>query len=150
MANRTIRTSKNRAAVLAALTKGWSVHGACRQAGIGTRSYYDWRDDDPKFRTEADAAIEAATDYLEDIARHRAINHSDLLLIFLLRSRRPAIYNRRQLIGIGGDADAPPVGVQHSGVPDNVHFYYPVNNRDRPEELPDERTIEGERDEDAA
>lgn len=135
MANRTIRTPKNRAAVLAALTKGWSVHGACRQAGIGPRSYYDWRDADPEFRVDADAAMEAATDHLEDVARHRAIDHSDLLLIFLLRSRRPHIYNQKQAVMLGSDPNAPLV-VHQTGSPDEtVHIHMPTNFRDRPEEI---------------
>jgi hypothetical protein len=147
MANRTIRTAKNRKAVLAALTQGWSVHGACRQAGIGTRSYYDWRDDDPGFRADADAAIEAATDHLEDVARNRAIQHSDLLLIFLLKSRRPQVYNRKT-ITLAGDIDNPLLVHQTRDPEDVVHFYMPPNGRDQPEpEEPDApRTIEGKAD----
>jgi hypothetical protein len=147
---RTIRTPKTRAAILRALEQGWSVQGATRQAGIGYRSYYDWRDDDPQFRAEADAAIEAATDHLEDVARNRAIQHSDLQLIFLLRSRRPHIYNRKQAIAIGGDLDNPLV-VHQTGSGETVHFYMPPNGRDQPEEIEADEslTLEGEA-EDAA
>jgi hypothetical protein len=141
--SRTIRTAKNRAAVLAALAQGWSVHAATQRAGIGYQSYYDWRDDDSTFRAEADAAIEAATDLLEDEARRRAMDASDLLLIFLLRSRRPHIYNRKQTMAIGGDVDSPPLAIHHSGGPKNVHFYIPTNGRDQPEVLDESLTIEG-------
>ena len=82
--SRTIRTPKNRTAVLDALTRGWSVHGAYRQAGIGYQSYYDWR------REDADAAMEAATDHLEDVARDRAIQHSDLLPNLFITGATPA------------------------------------------------------------
>jgi hypothetical protein len=118
--------------------------GACRQAGILRGAYYDWRRDDETFRQETDAAIEAATDTLEDVARNRAIEHSDLLLIFLLRSRRPHIYNRRQTVTLAGDADNP-LSVTHTGS-GNVHFYMPSNGRDRPEQEDeaDAPTIEGE------
>ena len=142
---RTIRTPKIRVAILDALTltRGWSVHGAYRQAGIGYQSYYDWR------REDADAAMEAATDHLEDVARDRAIQHSDLLPNFLLRARRQHIYNQKQIIAVGGDPDAPPISVD---VDEQVHFFMPSNKRDRPEELEADaqRTIEGEADEDAA
>ena len=83
-------------------------------------------------------------------ARHRAINHSDLLLIFLLRARRPAIYNRKT-ITLAGDPDNP-VGIAHSGkVGSNVHFYLPPNHRDEPEaiEADEPLTIEASK-EDAA
>ena len=68
---------------------------------------------------------------------------------YFLRGHRPELFNRRQLIGIGGDPDAPPVGIHQTR--DNIHFYLPINGRDRPEVL-DEAAIEGqaERDEDAA
>jgi hypothetical protein len=144
--SRTIRTSKNRTAVLRELAAGWSVHSATRRAGIGYRSYYDWRDDDPTFRAEADAAMEASTDLLEDEARRRALDQSDLLLIFLLRSRRPAIYNRKQTIAVGGDLDKP-VLVHQTGNPDEVvHFFMPPNGRDHPEEIEADEppTIDGE------
>ena len=144
--HRTIRTAKTRQRILAALTRGWSIHGACEQAGIGRQSFYDWKADDALFRAEADAAIECATDRLEDVARNRAIDHSDLLLIFLLRSRRPHIYNQKQTVLLGGDQNAPPVSVHATGDPDEVvHFYMPTNFRDRPEELEADaqRTIEG-------
>lgn len=130
-----LRTARNREEILAALTQGWSVHGATRQAGIGYRSYYDWRNDDPIFRAEADAAMEAATDLLEDEARRRAMDQSDLLLIFLLRSRRPHIYNRRQVVAVGGDLDNPLVVHQNGDPGEVVHFYMPSNGRDRPEEI---------------
>lgn len=142
MNGRTIRTPKNRTKVLAALTQGWSVHGACRQAGIGTRSYYDWRDTDATFRAETEAAIEAATDHLEDVARNRALQHSDLLLIFLLKSRRPNIYNRKTITLAGDPAN--PIGLRHSVDDSTVHIFMPSNRRDEPERDDDAATIEGE------
>jgi hypothetical protein len=137
MRGRSVRTPKTRAVVLAALAEGWSVYTTCSRAGISTRAYYDWRGDDPEFRKEADAAMESGTDLLEDEARRRAMDASDLLLIFLLRSRRPAIYNRKQAVAIGGYLDNPLVVHQTgAGSPTEVvHFYMPSNGRDRPEEI---------------
>jgi hypothetical protein len=51
-----------------------------------------WRDDDPSFAAEWLDAAEAGIDLLEDEARRRAMAGSDLLLIFLLRNRRPDVY----------------------------------------------------------
>jgi hypothetical protein len=103
---RTIRTPKNRAKVLAALAEGWSVHASAARAGIGTTSLHEWRRDDPTFAAEVEAAMDASTDLLEDEARRRAMGQSDLLLIFLLKARRPYIYNRKTLV-LEGNAEAP-------------------------------------------
>jgi hypothetical protein len=146
--SRTIRTTKNRAAVLRELAAGWSVHSATQRAGIGYVSYYDWRSDDPTFRAEADAAIEAATDLLEDEARRRAMDTSDLLLIFLLRSRRPRIYNRRTIETGSSIAAPPPVAVSHSD--NKPRIYIPDNRRQLPEVFDEPHTIEGAADDDAA
>jgi hypothetical protein len=56
---------------------------------------YDWRNRDTEFAAAWDAAIESGTDKLEDVARKRAVNQSDTLMIFLLKGRRPAKYRER-------------------------------------------------------
>ncbi|HEU0218945.1 MAG TPA: hypothetical protein VFQ90_19975 [Stellaceae bacterium] len=90
--SRTIRTRKNRAAFLTALAAGNSVATAAEIAGIGRASAYDWRDADLDFANDWDDAVERSVDALEDVARARAVAGSDLLLIFLLRHRRPGTY----------------------------------------------------------
>jgi hypothetical protein len=89
---RTVRTPKRRAAFLTAIGGGQSVFAACQAAGIARSAVYTWRADDPDFAFAWDEAIEAGTDLLEDVARRRAVAQSDLLLIFLLRARRPHVY----------------------------------------------------------
>lgn len=64
--------------------------------GIERTHYYRWRDQHPEFATAADAAIEAGTDRLEDIAVKRAEDQSDTLLIFLLKARRREKFGDRQ------------------------------------------------------
>jgi hypothetical protein len=118
MGRRTIRTAKNRRKVLAALAEGWSVHAAAERTGIGYTSLFEWRQADPEFAAEVEAAMEAATDLLEDEARRRAMDQSDLLLIFLLKARRPGIYNRKTVV-IEGNAEAP------LQVNSNVAMIYP-------------------------
>jgi transposase-like protein len=89
---RTIRTPKKRQIILDVLRAGNSVGAACDKAGIARSAYYDWRRDDSDFMAATEAAIEAGTDILEDVAITRAVRQSDTLLIFLLKSRRPEKY----------------------------------------------------------
>lgn len=119
MANRTIRTPKKEAAFLEALTKGLSITAAAKDADIGRRTAYEWRDDDDLFRQAWDDAVEAGTDLLEDEAKRRAANgidepvfykgdvcghvrkYSDTLMIFMLKARRPLKY--RENLNVSGD-----------------------------------------------
>lgn len=99
-------TSKKRATVLARLSDGLSVTAA--MAGMGDRTnYYRWREEHPDFAEAADAAIEAGTDRLEDIAKQRAEETSDTLLIFLLKARRRDKYGDRQQLEHSGKDGAP-------------------------------------------
>lgn len=105
MANRTIRTWEKGERLFDKLAHGYSIEAACKSEKIGRQSYYDWRHDDPVFAAAADAAIESGTDYLEDIARKRAVaaeDGSDTLLIFLLKARRPTKYRERSDINVTG------------------------------------------------
>ncbi len=125
MANRTKRTPKKVEAFLDGLSAGLSVTGACEQAVIGRRTVYEWREQDPDFAANWDAALEAGTDILEDEARRRAVEgveepvfyqgkpvgqvrkYSDVLLIFLLKGRRPEKFKDR--VAHGGDETGPPI-----------------------------------------
>ena len=107
--------------LLEALAKGYSNSGACSLAGIGSTWFYDQKSDDPIFAEAVEAATNDGSDFLEDIARHRAIEgidkplvhqgrismtvdengkevivsvkqYSDTLLMFLLNGRRPEKY----------------------------------------------------------
>lgn len=53
-------------------------------------------------------AAEAGIDLLEDEARRRAMGGSDLLLIFLLRNRRPAVYRPSNTPQLESVAHEPP------------------------------------------
>lgn len=108
LTNRTKLTPKTRKAFLLALSQGWSISRACRDAGISRQTYYDWSAAYPDFAADAEAAIESGTDKLEDIAMERAsrpLDGSDTLLIFLLKARRPGRYRettRHELTGPDG------------------------------------------------
>jgi hypothetical protein len=87
--------TKNIDQFLEALAEGLSITGSAQRAGILVQTAYDWRNRDTEFAAAWDAAIESGTDKLEDVARKRAVNQSDTLMIFLLKGRRPAKYRER-------------------------------------------------------
>jgi hypothetical protein len=103
----TIRTPKKRKAVLEALATGVSISAACKCAGIGRASAYEWRRDDAEFAAEWESAVDTGTDKLEDIAFERAQDSSDTLLIFLLKARRPNKYHERMALAHMGKDGGP-------------------------------------------
>src|SRR5689334_16915669 len=104
---RTVRTPKRRRAFLTALAAGHSVVTACQLSRLGRTAVYAWRDDDPAFAAEWRDAAEAGIDLLEDEARRRAMAGSDLLLIFLLRNRRPDVYRPSKTLQLDSAAHEP-------------------------------------------
>lgn len=74
------------------LRKGLSVQGAADGAGIGRRTAYNWRAEQPEFAAAWDEAIESGTDALEDALLRRALTIDTTAAIFLLKARRPAKY----------------------------------------------------------
>jgi hypothetical protein len=133
MANRTKRTPEKRRRVLDAISQGLTIAEAARAAGMARNTVSEWRADDPVFAREFEEAYAAGTDVWEQEARRRAFDQSDVLLIFMLKARDPARFNRKTL-AIGGDSDNP-LNVTHHGPPEEVvHFYMPSNGRDQPEE----------------
>jgi hypothetical protein len=77
---------------LAALRKGHSVTKAAKTAKIVRQTAYAHRDINPEFKAVWQEAIDESVEALEDIARERAVDHSDTLLIFLLKARKPELY----------------------------------------------------------
>ena len=78
------------------LAEGGSVTQAARAIGIARKNVYAWRNKDEQFKADWDDAVEQGTDLLEDVAVRRAKDHSDSLLIFLLKGRRKERYAERQ------------------------------------------------------
>jgi hypothetical protein len=85
---------------LAALRQCGVINHAAARAGIDRTTVYVRRDADPAFREALAAALEDATDKLEEVAWKRATKASDRLLIFLLKARRYP--NAVQVTGAGG------------------------------------------------
>jgi hypothetical protein len=117
MARPTIRTQKRRATILEEFTKGASVRAVLDVVGIARSAYYEWIESDPQFAAEVAAAKEAGTEFLEDVARKRAVESSDTLLIFLLKARKPEMYRDTQRLEHTG-VDGTPLTVVITERPD--------------------------------
>lgn len=76
-----------------------NVRLACQVAGVKRRTAYEHRAKYPEFAEAWEDAVEDGIDALEAIARQRALQSSDTLMIFLLKAKR---YGTR-------------VSVEHSG-----------------------------------
>ena len=79
-------------AFLAALEDTHLVTEACKAAGIHRSTAYNRRAHDAEFARQWAEIEEASTEALERIAVRRASEGSDVLLIFLLKARRPEVY----------------------------------------------------------
>jgi len=107
---RTLRTTQKKAAFLDLLAETGNVSSAAKACNLPRRTLYCCRATDPAFAAAWDEALEIGLDALEDEAIRRAREgvvepvfqaglhcgnvrkYSDLLLIFLLKSRRPHRY----------------------------------------------------------
>lgn len=79
-------------AFLKALALEASVTKASQVAGINRDTAYSAYGKDEAFAKAWDDAIEESVDDLESVARTRAKDGSDVLLIFMLKAWRPAKY----------------------------------------------------------
>jgi hypothetical protein len=77
---------------LRVLANSGNVRAACEAAGITRTAAYDHRERSAPFAAAWETALEDACDVLEAMARKRAMDTSDVLLIFLLKAHRPAKY----------------------------------------------------------
>lgn len=133
-------TPEKKIAFCAALAaSGGSVTRACQAIDVTRMTAYRWRDDDPAFAKEWDAAKAAGLDALEDEALRRAFEgfdkpivhqgvitdtvreYSDTLAIFLLKGGKPEKYRERvsnEHSGPGGGAIK--TLVVTTGVPDGT------------------------------
>jgi len=99
------RRTKWRETFLRVLADTCNVRAAAQAAAVNRQTVYEHRDRDPGFAAAWDQAIEDAADVLEAEAWTRARAQSDLLLIFLLKARRPRLYRetvRQEMTGKDG------------------------------------------------
>lgn len=78
-----------------------NVRLAASAAGVSRDAPYKRGRRDPRFAARWLRAREEAVDTLEAEARRRALDGSDALLMFLLRSLRPAVYRDRVEVALG-------------------------------------------------
>jgi hypothetical protein len=97
---RTIRTAENRERFLEAVRETGNVRDACRALHLHRPTMYAWRDDDPSFRDAWEEALAMGGEALEDEARRRAMNGSDILPIFLLKGLKPEKYRDRSTVDV--------------------------------------------------
>jgi hypothetical protein len=82
-------------AFLATLADCGVVRYSCGRAGVSRKVAYATRDREPEFAQAWADALEDACDALALVARKRALDLSDTLLIFLLKSHKPEVYGDR-------------------------------------------------------
>jgi hypothetical protein len=85
----TLKKFETPTAFIETLRSTGNVRAACDAVGISRQTAYYWRSNDAEFAAAWAQAIEDATDHLEEVARQRALETSDTLMIFLLKAHRP-------------------------------------------------------------
>lgn len=111
-----------------------NVSGSAKTAGITRQTAYDYRRDNVEFAAKWDRAIEIGIATLEDEAIRRARDgvdepiyqrgeymgtvkkYSDTLLIFMLKTRKPKVYNPPQEIKGTGEGGAIPIVITKMGI----------------------------------
>jgi hypothetical protein len=96
-----------RPAFLAAFASTGNVLLSAKAAGIDRSVPYDERKRNVRFAAAWEQAEEDSIQLLEAEARRRAMSVSDTLLIFLLKSRRPAVYRDNARVELTGAAGGP-------------------------------------------
>jgi hypothetical protein len=94
-----------RPAFLSVLARVGTISGAARAVGVSVQVVNAARNRDTEFEVQCQEAIQYAIEWLEQVAWDRAVRHSDPILIFLLKSHKPEVYNRatrNELSGPGG------------------------------------------------
>ena len=112
-----------------ALARGAPPEIAARSIDVDRATVYRWRASDRSFAERWDDARDRRVELVEGVLFRSAMNGDVTAMIFFLKSHRPDVYNRRQIVSICGDPDAPPIGV---AVDERVRFYLPRNFRDGP------------------
>lgn len=116
----TLRATEKRRVFIEALGISANVTQSCRVAKLDRNTAYDWRGNDAEFSLAWDRAVELGTDALEDEAVRRGMKgfkkpvfqggklighvteHSDTLLIFMLKARRPMVFRDRADLNVTG------------------------------------------------
>ena len=88
------------------LAENGCITWAARKAGMARSAVYEHRSNDPDFAARWAEAVEIGTESLEIEAHKRAMDASDNLLMFLLKSKRPEIYRENVIIAFDREIEA--------------------------------------------
>lgn len=92
---------------LARFAECGQVTKAAKLAGVSQSAVYAQKNLDEDSLREFNAARDLSTAVLEDVAFERAQDKSDILLMFLLKSRNPTLYDDRVRAAQVGSQDDP-------------------------------------------
>jgi hypothetical protein len=123
-------TPNQREAFLRLLRKATSVSDAAAAVGVNRRTAYRWRQKDETLRDEWDDATETITENIESALARNALAGDTVSQIFWLKAHKPELYNRKMMFAVGGDPDAPPVGIADQTTPGQVVIQLPHNFRE--------------------
>ena len=88
VAVQTNRTAKKKEAFLEAYkAKACNISEACKAAGVGRRTYYDWATNDAAFVADVQEIDEAELDWAESMLKKGIQEGDRILLIFFLKTK---------------------------------------------------------------
>lgn len=90
-----MRVKGTKKSFIAAFSECGNISIACNIVGIHPMSIYGWLRNDEEFNEDYNVAVDFAVAALEMEARRRALEGSDRLLEFLLKSLKPEVYRER-------------------------------------------------------
>jgi len=96
---------------LSFLAEGNTVTMSARAIGVSRQAAYQYRELDDKFRQEWDHAVEEGIEVLENVAITRAKDNSDLLLMFMLKAKKPDVYREKIEINVNWRNELKQLGV---------------------------------------
>lgn len=96
------RQKKEKADVIEQLRKMPIVQIACKRAGVGRTTYYQWRKDDKAFEKATDEAVRDGIMLINDLAESKIISAMDggniTAAIYWLKNRNPAFAEKLRVI----------------------------------------------------
>lgn len=91
---------------LSAFAVTGNVTNAAELSGLTRQSHYRWQwEGDAEYAKAFAAARDVALDRLEGEARRRALNGSDVLMMFLLKAHRPEVFRDQHNLTVKGKVD---------------------------------------------
>tara|TARA_R100000773_G_scaffold41582_1_gene38189 strand:- start:217 stop:570 length:354 start_codon:yes stop_codon:yes gene_type:complete len=99
------KTEHTKKALIEALEKSLGVvTTACRKAGIGRTTYYDWLNNDPEFKAAVESIQDVALDFAESQLHRQIAENNTSATIFYLKTKgkRRGYVERTEHTGLEG------------------------------------------------